>query len=138
MFVSKNSAAALLAIVGVMLLQALYAVKLNRDFYQKHAPFYDSCSYTNQLAEIAATTRTDGFAAGIKRSLSKNVALPWLEMTALAKIFPASRALGVWLQAVWLALLALSIDWYLVRYRGVPVWLGVLPDIAVHFLFPDL
>jgi hypothetical protein len=124
MSVSKNNAAALLAIACVMLIQALYAMKLNTDFYRQHAPFYDSCSYANELAEVAGTVRMEGFTAGIKRSLSGNVALPWLEMTALAKLLMPSRYLGIWLQTVWLAWLALSIEWYLVRYRGVPVWLG--------------
>ena len=120
----RSNALALLAIVGVTLLQGLYAVKLNTDFYRVHAPFYDSCSYTNQLADVAVVARTEGVAAGIKRSLSGNVALPWLEMTALARIVEPSRRLGVWLQSAWLTLLALSIYWYLIRYRAIPSWLG--------------
>jgi len=121
---TRSHALALVAIVGVMLLQALYAVRLNADFYKDHAPFYDSCSYTNQLADIAFVARTEGFRSGIKASLSGNVALPWLEMTALAKVAEPSRFLGVWLQSLWLTLLALSVYWYLVRYRAVPAWLG--------------
>jgi hypothetical protein len=124
MSVSRESAAALAAVAGVMLLQGLYAMKLNADFYKVHAPFYDSCSYTNELADVACTVRTEGFGSGVKKSLSGNVALPWLEMTVLAKIFTPSRYLAIWLQVVWFALLALSICWYLIRYRGVPVWLG--------------
>jgi hypothetical protein len=125
MSLSRNNAAALLAIAGLMVLQAGYAMKLNRDFYLVHAPFYDSCGYTNQLADIASTARAEGFGAGIRDSLHGNVALPWLEMTTLAKIVAPSRYLAIWLQTVWLALLAFSIYWYLVRYRGAPVWLGL-------------
>jgi hypothetical protein len=129
----RSSAVALAAIVGVMLLQALYAMHLNADFYKDHAPFYDSCSYTKQLADIAFTTRAQGFRAGIKRSLSGNVALPWLEMTVLANFVEPSRYLGIWLQSVWLTLLALSVYWYLARYRGVQAWLAfclTLPFIS--------
>jgi hypothetical protein len=124
MSISKSNAAALVAIVGIMLIQAFYAMKLNQDFYREHAPFYDSCSYTNQLADIACTVRVQGFRSGIKKSLAGNVALPWLEMTALAKILAPSRYLAIWLQTVWLSLLALSVCWYLIRYRGAPVWLA--------------
>jgi hypothetical protein len=138
MSISKSIAAALLAIVVVMVLQALYSVKLNRDFYEVHAPFLDSCAYTNQLADYACVVVREGYGMGLQQSLAGNVALPWLEMTALAKIVTPSRALGVWFQAVWLALLALSVYWYLVRYRAAPVWLGfclTLPFVSFSQIY---
>src|SRR3982750_933059 len=90
-------------LVILLVLEGLYAVRLNTHFYIEHAPFFDSCSYTNQLAEIHTTARTNGIAAAVKNSLlSRNVTLPWLETIAVSPFVSPSRQLGVWLQWIWL------------------------------------
>lgn len=120
----------LLAAIGIA--QGFYAVKLNTDFYKQHTPFFDSCSYTNQLAVVAGKTRILGFGAGIKESLSGNVALPFLEENLVTKMIPPSRAMGVWLQSIWMIALLLSVYWYFARYRGMDRWLAVL--LALPFI----
>lgn len=115
---------ALAAVFLVLLAQAFYAVKLNHDFYRVHAPFYDSCSYANELAAINSVARSDGFSAGVKAGLGGTVVLPWLEMAALAQVITPSRSIGVWLQWVWLVGLALSLAWYFIRYRHADPWLA--------------
>ena len=117
---------ALLILAAITIGQGFYAAKLNVDFYKEHAPFFDSCSYANQLAIVAAETRSSGLALGIKNSLSGNVALPFLEMNLLANAGQPSRVTGVWLQSVWMIVLALSLYWYFARYRMVQPWLAVL------------
>ncbi len=108
-----------------MLLEGLYAVKLNADFYREHIPFFDSCSYNNQLASIWAIERSSGIAGGIEHALQGNVALPWLETAVLAPFVMPSRFIGVWLQWVWLWLLALSLFWYFTGYRNSNPFLAV-------------
>ena len=116
----------LLLLAAISVAQGFYATKLNVDFYKEHTPFFDSCSYTNQLAVVASKTRNLGFGAGVRESLSGNVALPFLEVNLLAKFIPPSRIMGIWLQSVWMMALALSVYWYLARYRGLDRWLAIL------------
>lgn len=109
----------------VLVLEGCYAVKLNADFYRQHIPFFDSCSYTNQLASIWQVEHSAGIAAAMRAALQGNVALPWLEAAVLARFMAPSRFIGVWLQWVWLLALALSLYWYFTRYRNVDAFLGI-------------
>ena len=58
---------ALLILAAITIAQGFYAVKLNADFYKVHAPFFDSCSYGNQLAIVAYRTRSLGLLGGHQR-----------------------------------------------------------------------
>ncbi len=114
------------AITILVLLQGGYATYRSRRFYQSHTPFFDSCSYTNQLAEVYAVARTQGVAAGWKNATTnRNVALPWLVAAVLAPLVPLSRELGTWMQTAWLLWLGLALGWYFVRCRGADAWLAV-------------
>jgi hypothetical protein len=123
---------AILALTAITLAQGFYAAKLNVDFYKQHTPFFDSCSYSKQLAIVVSKTRRLGFAEGVKESLSGNVALPFLEATLVGKWIAPSRVMGVWLQSIWLIVLALSLYWYFAHYRHLDRWLAVL--LALPFV----
>jgi hypothetical protein len=134
---SRRDFFALLVLAAIVVAQGFYAAKLNVDFYKEHIPFFDSCSYTNQLAIVAAKTRRLGLVAGVKDSLSgeegRNVALPFLEVNLLSTIAQPSRVMAVWLQSLWMMPLALSLYWYFARYRKIERWVAlflVLPFIS--------
>ncbi len=133
---SRRDLWALLTLGAITVAQGFYAAKLNVDFYKQHAPFFDSCSYTNQLAIVASKTHSLGLLGGIKDSLSgdegRNVALPFLEVNLLALITGPTRVMGVWLQSVWMTALALSLYWYFARYRKMDRWLAIL--LALPFV----
>jgi hypothetical protein len=122
----RRDLAALLIVAALMIAQGFYAAKLNVDFYKERTPFFDSCSYMCQLAIVASKTQRLGFGAGIRESLSGNVALPFLEDTLISKFVTPTRVVGVWLQAVWMMALALSLYWYFARFRKVDRWLAIL------------
>src|ERR1700733_13692616 len=130
MFTMRRDLIALAALAAITIAQGFYAAKLNVDFYKEHTPFFDSCSYTNQLAIIGSKTRSMGFFRAVQDSLSgeegRNVALPYLEVNLLAPIVAPTRVMGVWLQSVWMMALALSLYWYFARYRALDRWLAIL------------
>jgi hypothetical protein len=132
MLTSRRDLIAVLALTAITIAQGFYAAKLNVDFYKQHTPFFDSCSYTKQLAIVSSKTRRLGFGAGVRESLSGNVALPFLEATLISKLVAPSRVMGVWLQAVWMIALALSLYWYFAHYRNMDRWLAVL--LALPFV----
>ena len=132
MFTSRRDLFALLALAAITIAQGFYAARINVEFYRQHAPFFDSCSYTKQLAIVTSKTRRLGYGAGISESLAGNVALPFLEATALAKLVMPSRVMAVWLQSIWMIALALSLYWYLAHYRKVDRWLAIL--LALPFI----
>lgn len=116
-----------------MAAEGVYAVHLNTAFYQRHIPFYDSCSYLDQMAEIFTISRQQGLSKAVATGLNGNVALPWLESALLAKVTEPSRAWAVWIQWVWLAALALSLYWYFTKLRAIQPWQAVflcLPFVA--------
>src|ERR1700691_3094558 len=126
MLTMRRDLFALAVLCAITIGQGFYACKLNVDFYKEHTPFFDSCSYTKQLAIVASKTRRLGFGEGIRESLAGNVALPFLEMTLIAKMVWPTRLTGVWLQAIWMIALALSVYWYLAHYRRIDRWLAIL------------
>ncbi len=132
MLLLRRHLVALLILAALMMAQGFYATRQNADFYKQHVPFFDSSSYTKQLAIITYETRRLGFATGIRHSLSGNVALPFLEATLIAKFVKPSRSMGVWLQDVWLIALGLSLYWYFAHYRKMDRWLAIL--LALPFV----
>lgn len=97
MITMRRDVFALGALAAITIGQGFYASKLNVDFYKEHTPFFDSCSYTKQLAIVASKTRALGFGAGVQESLSGNVALPFLEATLISKFVKPTRVMAVWL-----------------------------------------
>jgi hypothetical protein len=132
MAISRRDLFALLLLATLAIGQGGYSVELNAEFYKVHSPFFDSCSYTKQLAIVIAKTRLQGIDAGIRESLSGNVALPFLEATLMARWLEPSRAMAVWLQAVWMIALALSCYCYFAYYRKLDRWLAFL--LALPFI----
>ena len=121
----------LLVMTGV---QGFYAIELNRLYYTHHGPIYDSVSYLNEFARVMGTTRDHGPAAGLREAFSSpTVTLPYVEAVMLGLITKPARALGVWLQSVWMLALACSVFFYLHRRRGLhpaPAAVFSLPFIS--------
>ncbi|MGA7414377.1 MAG: hypothetical protein WBW33_28160 [Bryobacteraceae bacterium] len=108
--------AILVALVFVVLAQGFYASYLNTRYYQKFGPFFDSMAYTNVMAEILTTAKEEGIGAGVAASFhSGTVSLPWLSVSLLSPVLGYSRLVGVWMQEFWLAVLAISVFFYLHR-----------------------
>ena len=128
-----NPAPYLLALVLVVLAQGLYASHLNKLYYQKFGPFFDSMAYTNEMAEILTTAKEEGIGAGVAASFhGGTVSLPWLTVSLLSPVLGYSRLVGVWMQEFWLAVLAISVFFYLHRYRGAPAAVSAL--LSIPFL----
>jgi hypothetical protein len=117
--------AGLLVLALIVFLEGCYATRLNADFYRDHIPFFDSCSYTSQLASIWSIERSAGIGGAIHEAFQETVALPWLEAAMLAPFLQPSRFVGVWLQWLWLALLAFSLFWYFTQYKRADSFLAI-------------
>jgi hypothetical protein len=123
-FVSIRSG--FLLLILLLLGLGFYAAELNSAFYQRHIPFYDSCSYLNQMAAVFHVSQAEGpVKAAIGGMWEQNLALPWIESAVLAKVMGPSRPLSVWMQWVWLCALGASVYWYFVKYRRVAPWQAV-------------
>ncbi len=105
----------------VVVVQGLYAGWLNRILYERYAPFYDSMSYSLLWAETLMGARENGVLFGLKAAFHvSTVSLPWLATALFGRFLPVSRIPPVWFQEFWMLLLALSLLWYLHRYRKLP------------------
>jgi hypothetical protein len=107
------------------LAQGFYALYLHNRYYSQYGPFFDSVSYTNRLADYYHRSRTEGPLATLRAELpGDTVVLPYLEIVLLSPLISLSRSVAIWLQWVWLLALALSVYFFLARYRGSPPWLA--------------
>jgi hypothetical protein len=116
----------LFVLTAFVVLLGVYASWLNREFYAREAPFFDSASYTNYLARVVGTTQADGPAQGLDIALDASTApLPGIEVFLLALLhvpLGSMRQAGVWLQAIWLEALAIALYCYWTRARGAGPW----------------
>ena len=138
----KRSQSPFFCLILVVVLLGVYASWLNRDFYRHEAPFFDSASYTNYLAWVMGTTRLNGPARGWEIALVKGTApLYGIEAFLLsAAHVPVSspRQLGVWLQAIWVLALAVSLFFYWTKARGCGPWPAMvltLPFLTIAAVF---
>lgn len=116
----------------LVLIEGLFAASLQRVFYQRSGPFFDSLAYFNQMAVVWSEMRSHGLLAALRSAWSGGtVILPWIETALLAPAVPLARELAVWLQSTWLLILALSIYYYLVHWRR----LSVLPAVCLTLPF---
>jgi hypothetical protein len=125
-------------VVLILLAQGIYAVHLQTSFYRRHGPFYDSVAYMNRMAEFHEVFTRQGFGAALKELSYDTILLPYLEVALVSPLAGPSRALGVWLQSFWLMVLALSIFYYLWRYRGASSALAVcltLPFVSFRGIY---
>src|SRR5277367_5640041 len=99
-----------ISLILVILLICVYASALNKLFYDRFGPFYDSLAYLDQLAYVISIARERGFLAAAHSVLhTSTVLLPWLEAASLSHwIVGISRAVAIWLQAPWLLVLGLT------------------------------
>lgn len=131
-------------IVAIAIFQfglGLFASSLNTLFYAKFGPFYDSLSYLNDLISLQAAARNKGrIAALLNESFGTTVVYPWLVFAPFAKMVPAARANGVWIQIVAAASMQFMMFLYFVRTRSLPPLLALASSavfclIAAAFFF---
>jgi hypothetical protein len=96
-------------------LQALYAIHLQRVFYTSWGPFFDSLSYHTMLARVMATSREMGIIDGIATAAGSGTIFLPLFLGAFAGLFTEpDRAIGTWLQSIWIFALSGSL-WHYFR-----------------------
>ncbi|MCC6587310.1 MAG: hypothetical protein IT168_11510 [Bryobacterales bacterium] len=131
------------AVLSILLLcLGFFAQRQNSLFYEKFAPFFDSAPYNNALALAVSDTNSQGAIAAFRSSLHSTGPLPLFETILLTKLgivkTPVTRALGVWLQMIWLSVLAFAMFAYLHFCRRLNPAMAVvytLPFIAFEGIF---
>ncbi len=130
---------ACLLVLAVVLLQGWYACGLNHLYYERYAPFFDSVAYRSQLATVLAISKTEGLSAGLHTALSgSTVSLPWMIAAIIAPLVPYSRLMGIWMQEVWMAALAVSLLIYWRIYRKAALDLALLwsvPPVSIAAIY---
>lgn len=102
---------------GVVYLEGLFATKLNLIYYSLYGPFYDSVAYLNQLAKTMEISHLQGLYTAIQFVMnSSTVFLPFLEAAILGQFFEPTREVGIWLQVIWLWVLAICVFCYLYNF----------------------
>ncbi len=133
----EYAGAALIALL--VLIEGRFAASMQHAFYERSGPFFDSLGYFNQMAVVWSEMRKHGLLAALRSAWSGGtVILPWIETALLAPAVPLTRELAVWLQSLWVLALALSIYYYLVRWRGVsfiPAVCMTAPFLAFRTMF---
>jgi hypothetical protein len=126
-------------LLAAIVAQGFYAAHLNRLYYARFAPFFDSMAYTNVMANVLSVANNEGLARGLSAALGKStVSLPWIITAVLAPWLPYSRLVGVWMQEFWMGLLALSVLIYWRRYRRARVGLALLwtiPPLSFYVIY---
>lgn len=101
-----------------VILQAIFCVQLNRLYYSHSGPFYDSVAYQNHMVRMMADSREEGSLPVIAKELkTTTVVWPVLVAGMLGPWIEPSRAIGIWLQSLWIGALAFSAFTYAYRYR---------------------
>jgi hypothetical protein len=116
-------------IVLQILFVTRYCCMLQSQYYTHNGPFFDSVSYYNILAQIYSASRLHGPLVGFQDFPGRTSLLPWAEVGFIAQFRPLSRSLGIWLQAIWLLPLALSLLWYQIVKRNLDVLTAVAATI---------
>lgn len=107
---------ALTVIVAAVASVAACCSWLNSIYYESHAPFYDSLSYTTGLHKTMLTARESGILASLASATTGDtVFLPYVPAALLGALIAPSRAVGVWIQALELMVLCGSVVTYLMR-----------------------
>ena len=123
----------------ITVLEGLYSVHLNNLYYQSYSPFYDSVAYMNQMSSVMEKSRASGVLSATTSLInSSTVFLPFLGAALLGLIFEPSRAIGIWLQVFWLAILAISIFYYFFRSSRTDIVTSIaltLPFICIAALW---
>jgi hypothetical protein len=129
----------ILLILLLQVAQTFYAMWLNRLFYRRFPPFFDSMGYTLAYANILTLARESGIAAALRAAFhTGTVSLPWIFTAVFSPVLPYSRHAGIWYQELWLTVLAISIFFYLLRYRGLHPWLAfcfTLPFVSIRAIY---
>lgn len=134
-----RKAACLALLAAICLGQGWYAVHLNRTYYRTWGPFFDSVSYHNSLARVMAASREEGFPEGLQKAAkSGTVFLPMLLGAVLGPFFEPDRAIGVWLQSIWVFALLASLWFYFRVCLKAGPWLALalsLPFGSIHAIY---
>ena len=120
------------ALVIITAALGIYAVALNRILYATHGPFYDSLSYSLELARVYGLVHERGLGNALFSivDIRSTVFLPWVEACFFAPLLALRRDLFVYLQLPWLLLLGLAAySYFLRRIRATPL-------LALAFCLP--
>lgn len=123
----------------IQAVQTVYACWLNALYYLRDPPFFDSMEYTLSYAHLLAQARERGILATLPAAFhSGTVSLPWIFTVLLSPVLPYSRFAGIWFQEIWMTVLACSVFYYLVRYRGLTPLVGfcyTLPFVCFRAVY---
>lgn len=112
-----------------------YAVALNHRFYRQAEPFFDSMSYHESVHQFMTLSRHQGMLVAIGHAgTSSTVFMPQLIAALVGPWLTPSRDIGVWIQTGEVALLALSLFYYLHHVRGMRASLALLLLVPVASL----
>jgi hypothetical protein len=123
------------AIAMACMVLGLYACSLNHTLYTHKAPFYDSLSYNQAMAETMAQSKNVGLLPALRDGMNgTTVYFPSIVSSLLGRYVKPQRDIGVWIQIAELALLSVSLYYLLRRVLHATVLLSaslVLPVLSL-------
>lgn len=122
----------------ITLALTVYCIALNRLYYARFGPFFDSLAYLNLLANVYSVALSHGFVNAMRASSGTTVALPWMVEAAIARWVPLSRTFGVYFQCGLLLLSILSVWNFLTagaRWRSRDACLAVVALVSLRCLY---
>jgi len=121
-----------LILLATSLLVVYFATQLNHIYYSQGAPFFDSCSYYNAMAEVLTELKHKNIFVVLNNVHNSNVYFPWLTCALLSSFMPFQRDVGVWAQTIILLFFLLSLYYYLTSIKDVS------PTLALAYTFSFL
>lgn len=123
------------AIAMACMFLGLYACSLNHTLYSHKAPFYDSLSYNQAMAETMAQSKNVGLLPALRDSMNgTTVYFPSIVSAVIGPLAKPQRDIGVWIQIVELALLSVSLYYLLRRVLHATILLSaclILPVLSL-------
>jgi hypothetical protein len=119
-----------LAIFTLQVCVGTYAVYLNKLFYTRYGPFYDSLSYFNGIAEMSARAQMEGRLAVFSDQIGRStVFYPWLVFAPFAGKVELARSIAVYIQISAAIFMQFAIFAYFYRQHR---------DVVVAFVFSSV
>lgn len=126
-------------VFGLCTVAAVFAGQLNRRFYERNQPFYDSMSYHAQVHDVMTRAATEGVGPAIVQACrTSTVCLPLVLAAVAGPFAEPSRGIGITIQWLELLFFAGTLVFYLARIRGLPpasAALAVVPCLAWRCLY---
>lgn len=106
--------AAAACVFGLCTVAAVFAGQLNRRFYERNQPFYDSMSYHAQVHRVMTRAATEGVGpAVVEACRTSTVCLPLVLAAVAGPFVEPSRGIGIAIQWLELLFFAGTIGFYL-------------------------